>query len=298
MIIRPAYPDEISRAGLFLEGHPVPSGAGYVLGLKEHPVERIAVAVPWWEATCGEGSAPEKTLRFFLGCPNGLDPDVLKEILAALVTAGRERAVTYLHTDFSLPAAHPLFRQLTETGFTIDRTDRCFHVPGKEVKERTFRIFGRLGARVPADWKAASIRGHDPEAVFKIVGSHGLMPPQQFSKYWDGASKERFEEAHSRVLMRGDEILGVILVTRRGESELHVHVEAVNTEYAALSSLISTTLRNDLFRNCAEGFPEVFTFRADSSMHLQTGNSALRHGGTEDEPMHFLKRRILPATSP
>ena len=293
MIIRPAYPDEISRAGLFLEGHPVPSGANYILGVKEHPVERIAGTAPWWEANCGEGTAQVKSLRFVLAFPESPEPAVLREILAALETAGRETGATHLHADFSLPATHPLFHILTAEGFSIDRTDRCFQVPGGDVKDRTFRIFARLEPRIPADWKTTSIRGHDPEAIFKIVGSHGLMPRQQFSKYWDGASKERFEEAHSRVLMRGDEMLGVILVTRRAESKLHVQVEAVNPEHTALSSVISTALRNDSFRNCPEGFPDFFTFRADSSKHLQTGNSALRHGGTESESRHFLKRKII-----
>lgn len=41
MLIRPAYPDEIGRAHSFLNGHPVPQKASFLVGVEEQPVERI-----------------------------------------------------------------------------------------------------------------------------------------------------------------------------------------------------------------------------------------------------------------
>ena len=80
-------------------------------------------------------------------------------------------------------------------------------------------------------------------------------------------------------------------MTQRSERELHIHVEASAPEYATQSGLISATLRNASFSQCAEGFPEVFTCRADSEKHLQTANTALRQGGTELPARHFLCKK-------
>ncbi len=41
MLIRPAYPDEISRAQSLLNGHPVPQEASFLVAVEEQPVERI-----------------------------------------------------------------------------------------------------------------------------------------------------------------------------------------------------------------------------------------------------------------
>ena len=76
---------------------------------------------------------------------------------------------------------------------------------------------------------------------------------------------------------------------------MHYHppkMEASCPEYKEQSGLIATTLRNASFSSCAEGFPAVFTLRADSEKHLQTANSVLRQSGTELPSRHFLQKVI------
>jgi hypothetical protein len=118
------------------------------------------------------------------------------------------------------------------------------------------------------------------------------MSPQQFQHYWNGASRERFEDDYSWVVIAEGEIIGLFLITRRGEGELHVHVEAACAAFSNQSALISACLRNASFSRCAEGFPRIFSCRADAEKHGQTGNSALRHGGIEGPPRHFLKKAL------
>ncbi len=67
-------------------------------------------------------------------------------------------------------------------------------------------------------------------------------------------------------------------------------------ETSSLSPLISIAMRNASCANCPEGFPKIFTFRADSEKHLETANTALRNGGKELKPKHFLKRKIKSPT--
>ena len=202
-----------------------------------------------------------------------------------------------MRLDTSLVKEHPLFTTLTERGFTIAQTDRTFSVPGEIVKSRSLRIYERLAPKLPSHWSLTSLRGQDPEKLFAFAAQHSLISPQAFQNYWNTGSREHFEDAYSKVLLDGDTIIGPFLVSQRGDRELHIHVEASAPEYAAQSGLISATLRNASFSQCAEGSPEVFTWRADSEKHQQTANTALRQGGTELPPRHFLNKTITSAKS-
>lgn len=55
---------------------------------------------------------------------------------------------------------------------------------------------------------------------------------------------------------------------------------------------IHECLRQASFSRCPEGFPRIFSCRADSEKHRQTGNTMLRHGATEGPPRHFLKKEL------
>ncbi|WP_411826138.1 hypothetical protein [Luteolibacter sp. AS25] len=288
MLIRPAYPDEIARAKSLLADHPVPPHSTFLLGVKETPVERIVAAIPWWETP----TSTPKALRFHLSSSSGLDDTQLLTIFRQLDQIAKERDATEIYLDIPLATAHPLYHLLLREGFEIAQTDRIFTSPGEIVKSRNLRIFNRAQPKRPKDWEFQSIRGQDPAKIFEIISAHGLMSPHQFQSYWNTGNKERFEEKYSSVLTCRGEILGLLLMTLRGETELHTHVEAVNPKFAHLSPLISVSIRNAAFQGCPEGFPAIFSFRADSHRHKQTGNSALRHGGTEHPPKHFLKRAV------
>jgi hypothetical protein len=288
MTIRPAYPDELGRAQALLDGHPVPKQAAFLVAVREQPVERILAVIPWWPQA-GEDEAPQ--LRFHLS-RSGLEAEILEEILQQLDALALEQNASALLTDFSLAEAHPLYLALSARGYEVCQTDRYFTVPGEIVKSRSLRIYQRLGPRIPPPWRIETLRGQDPEKLFALVAAHRLMSPQQFQNYWNGASRERFEADYSCVVLEEDEIIGLFLITQRGDDELHIHVEAASPARAAQSALISASLRNASFSRCPAGFPKVFTCRADSEKHRQTGNTALRQGGTEAAPRHFLRKRL------
>lgn len=290
MILRPAFPDELGRARALVDGHPMPAAGAFLLLVKEQPVERILTAIPWWLVPGPDGQLA--SLRFFLsGSGTGVS-DHLATILSQLETLARQHEAAALFTDFPLPENHPLFLPLIAHGYGICLTDRHFSVPGA-AKTRDLRIYERLRHRIPPQWRIAGIRGQDPQQLFALAAAHSLISPQQFQNYWNGANRERFEDDYSCVLLAGEEIIGLFLVTRRGEDELHIHVEAASPAHAAQSPLISACLRQASFSRCPEGFPRIFTCRADSEKHRQTGNTMLRHGATEGPPRHFL-RKLLP----
>ena len=294
MLLRPAYPDELARAKTLLNGHPVPESAGFLVGVKELPIERLVAAIPWWKVPL---KYPEdQALRFFLHNVGQMGEHTLCEVLTELESLARENDLNTLLTDFSLPEAHPLYTQLISKGYQIAQTDRYFTVPAETVIQRSLRIHARLKPRLPESWQLKSIKGQAPGEIFKLIVPHGLISPQAFLTYWNTANREHFEERYSRLLFEKDELIGAFLLSQRGSEELHIHVEAAHPEHLSRSRLISAALRHASFSQCIDGFPKVFTWRADSVKHRQTGNTALRQGGTEGVPRHFLKRILKAST--
>ncbi|MDA0767850.1 MAG: hypothetical protein O3A92_13620 [Verrucomicrobia bacterium] len=191
-----------------------------------------------------------------------------------------------------MPESRPCYAALTDRGFTIARTDRHFSIPGEIIKERSIHLYQRFQEKIPKTWRLATLRGQNPEALFRFVVQHGLISPYAFQNYWKTGQHEHFEDAYSKVLFDGETIIGAFLVSQRGKEELHIHVEASASEYQSQSGLISATLRHASFSQCAEGFPKIFTCRADSRKHQQTANTALRQGGTELPPRHLLEKTV------
>lgn len=291
-MIRFSYPDELPRIQSILAGSPVPGNAQFIVSVKEQPVERILAAVAWW-LEAGDADAPPGAI-FSLHAAGAVDlgDEDLQALLAAVEDAARKEGAHRLLARFSVPEKHPLFQKLTSLGYASVKFDRHFIVPGEIVKSRSIRIYRRVAPRIPEGWKVESIKGHCAEAVFALVAQHGLMPQHEFMNYWDASNRERFEDEYSCVAFEGDTMIGAFLLTRRGEAELHIHVEAVATEKMAVSHLVAAALRNFSFSHCVEGFPKVFSWRADSDRHQQTANSALRQGGEERPPQHFLSKSL------
>lgn len=292
MFYRPAYPDELGRAANLLEGHLVPASAHFLLAVKEYPVERLVAAIASWPAPCPEGEKHEKLL-FALGLtPSLTDLAVLEEFLPLLTARAQEQSLNILRYDTPLAEAHPYFPALTEHGFTIAQTDRHFCVPGEIFKQHSLRDYLGFQEKIPTAWTVSSLRGQNPDALFRFVVQHGLISPQAFQNYWKTGQHEHFEDAYSKLLLDGETIIGAFLVSQRGKEELHIHVEASAPEYQSQSGLISATLRHASFSQCAEGFPKIFTLRADSKKHPHTANTALRQGGTELPPHHLLEKPV------
>ena len=283
-MIRPAYPDELSRARALGQGAAMPGSAQFLVALVEHPVERIIAAFPYWPLpVCDDSDTEQATHEFavYFGTSSADQEQLLDDALAALETAARDAGASHLRCQSSFPENHSLYQKLTGLGYEIAQTDRQFTVPGDIVKQRSIRIYNRLKSSLPENWRVESIRGHNPKAIYKLVAQHQLMAPQQFQHYWNSSNSEHFEENYSCILLDGEEIIGTFLITRRGDHELHVHVEAADLRHMSQLRLISSTLRNHSFSQCPDGFPENLTFRADSKLHRQTKNNALRLGGEE-----------------
>ena len=225
---------------------------------------------------------------------------LIDDALKVLESAATDSGASRLRYQASFPDNHPLFKKLTGLDYTIAQTDRHFLVSGEIVKNRSIRIYNRLQSRIPKNWVMESIRGHKAEDIYPLVAAHQLMTPLQFQQYWDTSNQEHFEADYSCVMVDQSHappsIIGVFLLTRRGDNELHIHVEAVKKDNMSQSHIISTALRNDSFSHCPQGFPEHFTWRADSKQHRQTGNSALRQGGVEKPPQHFLEKQLTHPT--
>jgi hypothetical protein len=290
MTLRPAYPDELGRARSLLNAHPVPVQAAFLVVVKEQPVERLLVAIPWWKVPGTDGQPA--SLRFFLADSDTGVSDHLASILSQLEALARQQEAAALFTDFSLPENHPLFLALTAYGYGIFLTDRYFSMPGASVNERCERLYRRAAGKIPATWKVESIRGQDPEKIFALAGAHRLMSLHQFQSYWNTANREHFEEKYSCVVLEEEQIIGVFLVTRRGEGELHIHVDAVSPGRKAVSGLITIAMRHFVVSAMPEGFPEIYTSRADSEKHVEGGNTPLRNGGSEGPPRHFLRKPL------
>ena len=306
-MIRPAYPDELARARALCPNGAIPESAQFLVAVVEHPVERLIAAFPYWPSPTesdtdtdsdSDTESEHTTMEFALHLTHAgsqkkqLTDDALKELETAASNAGASR----LRCQASVPDTHPFFKKLTDLGYVIVQTDRHFSAPGEIAKNRGFRVYKRLGSRIPKDWVVESIRGHTSEDIFSLVAEHQLMTPQQFQQYWDTSNHEHFEEDYSCVMVDKSQttpsIIGVFLVTQRGDNELHLHVEAAKKGRMSHSHIISTALRNDLFSHCPEGFPEYFTWRADSKKHREGGNVALRHGGEEKPPQHYLEKQL------
>lgn len=289
VIIRPAFPDELARARTLLNGHPVPQTVEFLVAVKEHPVERLVGAIPWWRVPRGD-TENSAALRFHLSLSTSIAEESLLEVLHQLEEHARKNQLCAILTDFSLPKDDPLFLQLTARGYDIVQTDRYFSMPGDPGNQRTKKLYQRAKRKIPARWKIESIRGHSPEKIYALVGQQNLMTLQQFQSFWNTASPEHFEENYSCVVVDGEQLIGAFLVTERGVRELHIHVDVVSPERKVHSGLITIAMRNFTSCACPDGFPEVYTSRADSQKHTEGGNTPLRNGGTEQTPRHFLGR--------
>jgi hypothetical protein len=268
----------------------------------EHPVERIIAAFPYWrrpgtpttEAENDQQQVITVEFSFFFAGNTDHSETLLEQALTDLETAAVDTGATHLRYQAALPSNHPRYTMLTEKGYTIAQTDRHFTiVPADGGKARVKRIHDRHKSRIPGTWRIESIRGHSAEEIYAFVAPHSLMPPQQFKQYWDSSNKEHFEEQYSCILLEDQEIIGAFLVTQRGKKELHIHIEASHPDWAHKSHLIALCLTNHSLTNCPPGFPEKFTFRADSENHQQTGNTAIRNKGTEDPPRYYLAKPLL-----
>jgi hypothetical protein len=295
MIIRPAFPDEHLRIRSFCQGAALPENAHYLVAISKTPVERIKAAFPYWPPHGQNDSQTTFEFALHFG-PSLADPEaLLTNVLVTLEKHAAAAGATHLRSQASYPEDHPIFSKLTSHGYIIAQTDRHFTMPADAVISRSKRVYDKIKHRIPAHWKVESIRGHNPEDIYRIVSEHHLMSAHQFKNYWDSSNHEHFEQDYSCVIVDGDEIIATFLHTLRGNDELHIHVDAITPRHKHLSGLATVAMRNWIASNFSNGSPHILTSRADSKIHTEGGNTPLRHkDGTELTPTHFLSKFLTP----
>ena len=304
-MLRIAYPDEYSRIKSIMQGVPVPPNAQFLVEVKEHPVERIIAVFVWWlkpkRSTPNEEKGedqqitPENMIAEFSMHSAGassITDALLKEAISTIEEKIKGK-VSALSFQGPLLEESAIFKKLVDLEFSIAQTDKHYRVAGDSMKQRCLSLYEKLKSKIPSDWSIESIRGHNAEEVWNVIAEHGLISPHQFKNYWDGSSREHFEEDYSSVVLVDGKIIGALLVTMRGDSELHIHVDAVKSSHSKLSNVATLMMRNFMSAHCSEGFPQYFTFQADSDKHTQTQNSAIRFDGEELEDRHLLSKKIV-----
>lgn len=297
-MIRSAYPDELARAKSLLDNHPVPSAANFLVSVKQHPVERINAVIPWWKvAKNPQQKNPKKiNIRYYLATSiaNSLSPQDLHNIQTQLETIAKQENASAIYTDSSLPEDHPIHQSLTLQGYQICQTDRHFSIPAALIKSHSLPLYQQIKNRLPSHWQVQSIRGYDPAKIFNLIAKHQLMSLQQFKNYWKSDRGESFEADYSFIVLDQEEPIGLLLLSRRGQQELHIHIECVHPDYMTHSATLSATLRHASLSQCPQNFPEVFTCRADALKHKQIINSAIKQQASEAPHRHFLKKILSP----
>lgn len=296
-MLRTAYPDELPRIKSIMQGAQTPPHAEYLVFIKEHPVERIIAVFPWWinapaensESSVGAKQSAEFSMH--LAGATQLSKEKLAQAISSIEKKASDQA-DELRYQGSMLEACPMFSQLTAQGFSIMQTDKHFLIPGESMKQRSIRFYQKFNHKIPQDWKIESIRGHKPEEIWSVIAEHGLMAPHAFKHYWDGASREHFEEDYSSVIIAESKIIVTFLITKRSDTELHVHIDAVTKSHSSQSNLATMMMRNFFAERCPAGFPEHFSSRADETKHKQTQNTALRFGGKELTPQHLLAKLL------
>jgi len=268
----------------------VPNHAEFVVVVNERPVERIIAVFPWWVGSPQKEGGAEFSIHH--AGASALSEERFQQALAKI----EEKAVVHasvISLQSPIDQKSPLYRRLSEAGFSISQTDKNYVVPGDSMKARYMSVYEKMKHRIPPGWVVQSIRGHSARDVWKVASEHRLISFHQFESCWDRSNKEHFEEKYSSVVLVDGKIIAVWLVSRKSSSELHVHVDAVSRSHSSQSHLATMMMRNFMSVNCEQDFPRVFTFRADGKVHKQTQNTAIRCGGKELPDRHLMSKTII-----
>ncbi len=281
-MIRAAYPDELGRAQSLLQGQPLAPGTRFLLSIKEHPVERIIAAIPWSKSAAEDQSID---LKFSIHSSNsrGLLGAELDDLFIALEALAKEEKASTLTADFPLVEEHPLYKKLSARGYEIFQTDTYISAPGDEVKA----LFLSQKNKVSTDWKIESIRDRSPESFYPLIAVEGSLTPKQFKAYWDGSSRERFEEDFSHLILAGEEekVIGILLATLHSNIGLNIRIESICKDHSDQAELISNILHQAAFLNCPDNFPQVITWSSKTNSSYQ--------GGNVQSPRHILKKFLV-----
>ena len=268
MLIRPAFPDELGRAQSLLQGHPTAPGSHFLLCVKEQPIERIIATIPWFKAEL-ENEPAELKFSIHSGNTTGLSESELDDLFAALEELAQEEKAPHLTADFPLVEEHSLFQKLTDRGYAISQTETFISADGNEAKSHFLAQKNEL----PNHLRLEPIRGHSPESFYQLATSEGALSPKQFKAYWDGASRERFEGDLSHLILAGEKVIAILLITQQGSHGLNIRIESISPDYEDQAELLSNALHQAAFQNCPDDFPQLITWSRQTQSSYQNGKA-------------------------
>lgn len=283
--VREPRPEEFARVAYLFRNTRLHPASRFIAAERTDPVARFLGAAAWWvEGDLG---------RFHLAClPGSAQRDaavVLVQRLLALAREGEWECVQYADL---LPDGHVWLEVLQTQGFERIRSERSFEVAYADAWTRVMRLYERHQAHVPANWRSASIREHQPEVIMELIAPYRLLPPEEVRHYWRDTTPGGFDLDMSCILFAGERPFGAFLA-RRLSDILYVDVQVVAEANPRLRSLADVCQLYHGARLVAPGGPVRWIhLRSGEMEHRQTANLALRMGGRELSAQHVLGRRL------
>jgi hypothetical protein len=248
-------------------------------------VPRFVGAVAWWlEGGLGQ---------FRLACQPGLaQSDTAALLIQRVLNLARDAGWQFIQYADLLPDAHPWVPILQAQDFERFRSERSFEVAYDLAWTRVMKLYERHRARVPENWRTASIREHQPEAILDLISPFRLLPAEEVRHYWRNTTPGGFDLDMSCILFADERPFGAFLA-RRLSDILYVDVQVVVEENPRLRSLADVCQLHHGASLVAPGGPiRWIQLRSGETEHRQTANLALRMAGRELPSQHVLGRRL------
>ncbi len=283
--VREPRPEEFARVAYLFRNTRLHPGSRFIVAERTRPLPRFLGAVAW----SVEGVLP----RFQLAClPGSAQTETAALLVQRVLNLARDAGWESVQYADLLSDGHPWLKILQAQGFEHLRSERSFEVAYADAWTRVMGLFEKHKARVPANWRTASIREHQPETILDLIAPFRLLPAEEVRHYWRNTTPGGFDLDMSCILFAGERPFGAFL-TRRLSDVLYVDVQVVVEENPRLRSLADVCQLHHGASLVTPGGPiRWIQLRSGQTEHRQTANLALRMGGRELPSQHVLGRRL------
>jgi hypothetical protein len=283
--VREPKPEEFARVTYLFRKVRLRPGSQFIVAERTSPVPRFLGSVAWWV----EGNLAQ----FQLACLPGLAQRETAAVLVehVLIVARQSGWECVQYADL-LPDGHVLQTVLESQGFERFRSERSFEIAYGDAWTRVVRLYEKQRVRVPANWRSASIREHQPEAILDLIAPYRLLLLEEVRYYWRDTTLGGFDLDVSNILFAEGRPFGAFLA-RRLSDVLYVDVQVVAEPNPRLRSLADLCQLYHAARIVAPGGSiHSIHLRSGEAEHRQTANLALRMGGRELPSRHVFGRRL------